>query len=34
MICIGSDTDIGMNQNSSDWLEMYSYPILSTGLVT
>ena len=27
MIRIGSDTDIGMNRNSSDWLEMNSYPI-------
>ena len=31
MIRIGSDTDIGMNQNSSDWLVMNSYPILSPG---
>ena len=29
MIRIGSDTDIGMNRNSSDWLGMNSYPILS-----
>ena len=28
---IGSDTDIGMNGNSSDWLVMNSYPILSLG---
>ena len=32
MICIGSDTDIGMNRNSSDWLGMNSYPILSSGM--
>ena len=31
MIRIDSDTDIGMNQNSSDWLGMNSYPILSPG---
>ena len=31
MIRIGSDTDIGMNRNSSDWLGMNSYPILSSG---
>ena len=31
MILIGSDTDIGMNRNSSDWLGMNSYPILSLG---
>ena len=31
MIRIGSDTDIGMNRNSSDWLGMNSYPILSPG---
>ena len=31
MIRIGSDTDIGMNWNSSDWLVMNSYPILSPG---
>ena len=31
MICIGSDTDIGMNRNSSDWFRMNSYPILSPG---
>ena len=28
---IGSDTDIGINRNSSDWLGMISYPILSPG---
>ena len=27
-------TDIGMNRNSSDWLGMNSYPILSPGLPT
>ena len=31
MIRIDSDTDIGMNRNSSDWLGMNSYPILSPG---
>ena len=31
MIRIGSDTDIGINRNSSDWLGMNSYPILSPG---
>ena len=31
MIRIGSDTGIGMNQNSCDWLRMNSYPILSPG---
>ena len=31
MICSGSDTSIGMNRNSSDWLGMNSYPILSPG---
>ena len=31
IIRIGSDTDIGMNRNSSDWLRMNSYPILSPG---
>ena len=31
MIRIGSDTDIGMNRNSSDWPGMNSYPILSPG---
>ena len=29
MIRIGSDTDIGMNRNSSDWLGMNLNPILS-----
>ena len=29
MIRIGSDADIGMNRNSSDWLRKNSYPILS-----
>ena len=33
MIRIGSDTDIGMNRNSSDWLGMNSYPILFPGLL-
>ena len=28
---MGSDKDIGMNRNSSDWLGMNSYPILSPG---
>ena len=32
MIRIGSDTNIGMNRNSSDWLGMISYPILSPGM--
>ena len=31
MIRIGSDTDIGMNQNSSDWLGMNFNPMLSSG---
>ena len=31
MIRIGSDTDIGMNRNSSDWLGMNSYPTFSPG---
>ena len=31
MIRIGSDTDIGMNRNSSDWLGMNFNPILSPG---
>ena len=31
MIRIDLDTDIGMNLNSSDWLEMNSYPILLPG---
>ena len=30
-IRIGSDTDIGMNRNSSDWLGMNFNPILSPG---
>ena len=34
MIRIGSDTDIGMDRNSSDWLGMNSYPILLPGLST
>ena len=29
LIRIGSDTDIGMIRNSSDWLGMNSYPNLS-----
>ena len=33
MICIGFDTDIGMNRNSSDWFGMNSYPLLSPGLL-
>ena len=32
MIRIGSDTDIGMNRNGSDWLGMNSYPTLPPGL--
>ena len=32
MIHTGSDTDIGMNSNSSDWLGMNLNPILSPGL--
>ena len=32
MIRVGSDTDIGMNRNSSDWLGKDSYPILSPGV--
>ena len=32
MIRIGSNADIGMNRNSSDWLGMNSYPILSPGI--
>ena len=32
IIRIGSDTDIGMNRNSSDWLGMNSNPILSRGM--
>ena len=34
MIRIGSDTDIRMNWNSSDWLGMNFNPILSPGFVT
>ena len=34
MIRIGSDTDIGMNRNSSDWLRMNFNPILSPGWLT
>ena len=33
MIRIGSDTDIGMNRNSSDLLGMNFNPILSPGYV-
>ena len=33
MIHIGSNTDIGMNRNSSDWLGMNFNPILSPGNV-
>ena len=33
MIRIGSDTDTGMNRNSSERLGMNSYPILSAGMV-
>ena len=29
MIRIDLDTNIGINRNSSDWLGMVSYPILS-----
>ena len=32
IIRTGSDTDIGMNRNSSDWLGMNFNPILSSGL--
>ena len=31
MIRIGSDTDIGMNRNISDWLGLNFIPILSPG---
>ena len=31
MIRICSDTDIGMNRSSSDWLEIYFNPILRQG---
>ena len=34
MIRIGSNTDIGMNWNSSDCLGMNSYPILSPALLS
>ena len=34
MIRIGSDTDIGMNRNNSDWLGMNSHPIFSPGTRT
>ena len=33
MIRIGSDTDIGTNRNSSDWLGMYPNPILPPGII-
>ena len=33
LIRIGSDTDIRMIQNSSDWLGMNSYPKLSPGYI-
>ena len=33
MIRIGSDTDIGMNRNNSDWLGMNFNPILSPGIL-
>ena len=32
MVHIESDTDIGMNRNSSNLLGMSSYPILSPGM--
>ena len=32
-IRIGSDIDIGMNRNNSDWLGINSYPILSPGIL-
>ena len=32
MIRIGSNTDIGMNRNSSNWPGMNSYPILFPGI--
>ena len=34
LIRIGSDTDIGMNRNSSDWLGMNFNPILRQGTLT
>ena len=33
MFRFGSDTDVGMNRNSSDWLGMNSYPLLSPGKI-
>ena len=33
MIRIGSDTDVGMNRNSSDWLGINFNPILLSGIV-
>ena len=33
MICIVSDTDIGMNGNNCNWLGMNSYPIFSPRLL-
>ena len=33
MIHLGSDTDIGINRNSSDWLGINYYPILSPGSI-
>ena len=33
MIHIGSDTDIGLNRNSSDTLGMNSYPIFPPGWI-
>ena len=33
MIRIGSDTDIGINRNSSDWFEINFNLILSPGIV-
>ena len=34
MFHIGSDTDFGMNWNSSDCLGMNSYPIISPGCIS
>ena len=34
MIRIDADTDIGINRNSSDWLGMNFYPILSPEFKT
>ena len=31
MIRIGSNTDIGINRNSSDWFRMNSYPYVRQG---